>query len=164
MTQSRGVGRGYRGTLAERFWENVEPEPMSGCLIWVGSRTKKGYGQIAVKRPNGYRMEKAHRVALELEGVEILPGRRALHRCDMRPCVNWVHLFQGTPADNSRDMVLKGRSMRGHRQPMSKLTEDQIVEIRRRATTGERHEVIAAAFGVVRQTIGDVVHRTWRHI
>ena len=38
-----------------------------------------------------------------------------------------------------------------------KLTDDQIVEIRRRVTKGEEQKKLAAEYGVVPQTISDIV-------
>jgi hypothetical protein len=38
------------------------------------------------------------------------PGKIVRHTCDNPPCVNPLHLMNGTSADNSRDMVLRGRT------------------------------------------------------
>lgn len=40
------------------------------------------------------------------------PSRVAMvcHRCDERRCINGEHLFWGSPSDNVRDMIIKGRS------------------------------------------------------
>lgn len=32
--------------LAERFADLFIPEPNSGCFLWVGARTRGGYGKI----------------------------------------------------------------------------------------------------------------------
>ena len=30
--------------LPQRFWSKVSPCPMSGCWIWTGTTTQRGYG------------------------------------------------------------------------------------------------------------------------
>ena len=40
-----------------RFWDKVSPEPNSGCWLWLGSVTAKGYGEFWA----GDRLERAHR-------------------------------------------------------------------------------------------------------
>lgn len=87
------------------------------------------------------------------------------HSCDNPPCVNPAHLSTGTKADNSADMVARGRSPRGSRSGASKLTERQVAEIRVRQAAGELHRVLAAEYGISRVTITNIVTgKTWRHV
>lgn len=84
------------------------------------------------------------------------------HSCDERSCFNPDHLFLGTPADNSADMRHKGRQAKGPRIGGSKLTESQVVAIRR----DTRHaRTVAAEYGVHRTLIQMIRKRqVWRHV
>lgn len=93
------------------------PEPNSGCLLWIGSTTKKdgnGYGLLAYKGKN----TTAHCLAWTLTNGSIPHGLHVLHRCDTQLCVNPDHLWIGTALDNMRDMIAKGR----RRKPYSDRT------------------------------------------
>lgn len=92
-----------------------------GCWLWKGALNKQGYGVYAINR----RAFLAHRVAWKLFVDTIPTGKCVLHRCDISNCVNIKHLFIGTRADNTKDMMRKGRN-----NPNRKLTQEQADEIR----------------------------------
>jgi hypothetical protein len=76
-----------------------------------------------------------------------------LHK-DGNPHNNAVsNLRIGTAAENSLDMVQHGKSTRGVRHPMVKLTEEDVLRIRR--MDGSRTG-IAKQFGICRQTVSDI--------
>jgi hypothetical protein len=99
------------GTVADRFNRKWIGEPNSGCWLWLGSVSRKGYGQIRVPLPGGgNQLRIATHVALELHGGLVPAGMCVLHRCDTPACVNPDHLFVGTFKDNTQDMISKGRN------------------------------------------------------
>lgn len=78
------------------IWVLIEPEPQSGCWIWMGSRNKGGYGKIYYK--HHYWM--AHRLVYTLV-TENHPGDLDLdHLCRVRACVNPKHLEPVTRSEN----------------------------------------------------------------
>jgi hypothetical protein len=125
----------------------------SGCWIWMGATTLAGYGQLVSAKRKHY----AHRAAYEAFVGEIPSGMMVCHACDNRLCVNPAHLFLGTAKQNSEDMTTKGRSTFGEKNAMSKLTAEQVLEIRRLALEGKSHQSISENYGVSRRLIGMIV-------
>jgi hypothetical protein len=155
-------------SLLERFDQFLPPIlNEKTCWNWQGARNNAGYGRISAS--GSPRL--AHRVAWEAHNAEPIPdGMLVCHTCDNPSCVNPAHLFLGTVAENSADMVAKGRQFRpdnrGERAPLARLTPEQVVTIRQLYALGDCTQgYIADRFGVTQANIHSIVtRRTWRHI
>lgn len=148
--------------FAARFWGRVDRRP-DGCWIWTGGLFPvHGYGRLF---RDGQAL-KAHRVALELTTGQIIPSSKwVLHHCDTRACVRPDHLYIGSRADNTRDMVIRQRQAREERQGSAKLTVSQVAAIRRRAMSGEFYPSIARDYGINKKTVRDIaIGEGWRTV
>lgn len=143
----------------ERFWKYVNKTET--CWLWTGALFDNGYGAFSVNRKS----MKAHRFSWELHYGPIQDGQRSLHKCDVRKCVRPDHLFLGTDQENVADRVLKGRSARGEQSGPSKLSAQQVVEIKRLLSSGIGQREIARRFNVCKSTIGNIrCGHTWGHV
>ena len=136
-----------------------EPIPFTSCIIWTGAYYKDtGYGHVMI----GDRTKRAHRVAYELFVGPIPDGLCVLHKCDNTSCINPDHLFAGSKADNTRDMIVKGRAAYGERHGQHRLTEDQVRDIRRRYVPRVvTLAMLGREYGVTESMIGQIIQRKW---
>ena len=144
------------------FWAKTEPEPNTGCTIWIGSRDSEGYGQL--HNPETKRPERAHRIGFEIETGTALRSDYGLHRCDNPWCVNGRHIFRGNATVNVEDALKKGTAAMGARVCTAKLTGDKVLAIRVAYAAGETQRPLAARFGVTQGTIQKITsRRSWRY-
>ena len=122
----------------------------------------------SVKLSDGSRREliSIHAIELAAFAGPCPPGMQARHLNDVKTDLRWPeNLAWGTHLQNMRDEVLNGRSPRGERNRHSKLTAQQVHEIRRRRAAGERPYHLAREFGVRYSTIWMIMTgRTWAHL
>lgn len=160
----------------ERFWSKVDKSDQEGCWPWTAAKDRDGYGHFKVKK----RMWRASRWIFEQVNGSLISSEVVRHHCDNPPCVRPDHLLRGTVLDNATDAVARGRTATGSRQgsytkpetrmpgmknAQAKLTDAQVIDIRRRYAAGELQVPLAAEFGVSQLTVSVIVRRkTWRHL
>lgn len=138
----------------------------SGCIEWQGSKFVRYYGRSYI---NG-RQATASRVSYTMFVGPIPEGLHILHSCDNPPCVNPAHLRPGTSKENMQEREQKGRrkAAKGSGHGMSKLTEDDIREIRKTFRSGS---VEFGARGLAKKFKVDpsmvyliISNKNWRHV
>ena len=148
-------------TMICRIFDSCERIP-NGCWIWLKGKDKNGYGLMSVNNKS-YR---SSRITYETFIGYIPPGMLICHSCDNPSCINPEHLFLGSPKDNMTDMYQKNRDRNtGIKSVVSKLTEENVLEILKMRKNGDTLEKIAKKFNVTKQTIFSIVHKdNWKHI
>lgn len=149
----------------KRWLRDRAPADASGCWIWCGWCDANGYGKNNASKWCPERL--AHRMAYWIFKGPIPSGMSVLHTCDVRACCNPDHLFLGTQDANMKDMIAKGRraSFKGSKHGQSKLTERDVIEIRRLRALGASSTELAPRFGVSPRTVRDAASgRMWSHV
>lgn len=144
-------------SVLARIEELSVPVPWSGCRLWMGAETEKGYPRVRI----GRRLALGHRVVLEAKlGRKLRRNVFACHTCDVRCCVNPDHLFPGTNRTNVKDKVSKGRQARVHRAVV--LDFNKAEEIRAACEAGEPVRAVARRVGISdRQVQHILAGRRW---
>jgi len=164
--------------IEARFWSKVQRTPDS-CWLWLGGGQPYGHFATDARRATRAQAE-AHRVSYALAVGAIPEGQHVLHRCDTPRCVRPSHLFLGTQGDNMRDMAAKGRhwlqnrpdlapkhgvGARGQKNAKAKLTDAQVVEIRRKREAGETGPRIARDIGISHVMVYRIcANKNWSHV
>lgn len=133
----------------------------NGCHICVSHKPNTfGYYDYHFHGKN-YKM---HRFIYEIKYGKITNGLIVRHKCDNRLCINPEHLELGTKKDNAWDCISRGRKPIGENTVMAKLTESDVIEIRR-ISPGMSYADLSKIYNVSRATIRDVALRnTWKHL
>lgn len=139
------AGKGLFGLglhLPQRFWDKVDIRTPVECWEWQAGCNRSGYGRFNLDAGPELAPRLVMGLRLEAEGL-------ALHHCDNPPCVNPLHLYVGTHADNSADAKSRGRLV----SPIGKLSgksadEDLIFSIRWRREEGASVRAIEAEFEI----------------
>lgn len=137
------------------FIEKIrQSDEEDGCWLWQGATGSDGYGRV---RRRGV-THSAHRFAYGLFKGPIPEGLCVMHRCDVPLCVNPTHLVLGAKADNSRDMLRKGRD----RNTVPKLSFEQVLEVRRMLASGSTKAEVSEKYDICRSTVQDIeTGSTW---
>lgn len=157
--------------MSNLFWETrgmsikekleFRSKDVGKCREWTGSVSKRGYGYLRINKTS-YRV---HRLAYETFCGGIPEGMCVLHSCDNRKCINPEHLFVGTNADNTKDMIGKGRMAVGEALPQSILTANEVIKIKKMIEHKIPQTEIARNFNVARTTISSIsTGKSWAHV
>jgi len=148
--------------LIELFWSHVDKRGPSECWNWTAS-LMNGYGQFTIRKPvrrsiNASRFSWIIAYGGELSSSKVL----VCHECDNRKCCNPAHLFLGSHAVNSNDMVRKKRQAFGTKNGQSKFPDSIIDKIEALRQTGLSHSKIGKLVGVSQQHVCQILNKTRR--
>lgn len=127
--------------------ERSMPEPMTGCLIWLGSTTASGYGRFRSKM----KVLRAHRKVYFDVHFEADRRGRVAHTCNTPSCVNIDHLYYlppGTAAPRGPINMPKATANCNGR-----LTDEMVESI---LLSRETDTAEALRHGISRQYVGDL--------
>lgn len=92
-------------------------------------------------------------------------GFVVMHECDNRACCRIDHLRLGTQLENIADRNAKGRQARGSKIGCSKLSERDVLGMRREFAFGAAAKHVAAKYGITeRHAMFIRSGRGWAHV
>ena len=140
----------------------------NGCWEWQGQIDKGGYARTSFRKGKRMGALSAYRYSyLRFKG-EIAIGLHVCHNCpgkDNRKCVNPDHLWIGTSLENNRDKGVKGTQCKGITNGQHKLSEKDIIDIRKRFLEGEYGTNLAKEYNVSNGLIYHIKNGVaWKHL
>jgi hypothetical protein len=147
----------------KRFWSKVSiSEDKNACWEWTAGLNKWGYGKFFINIEGGIeRIFTASRISYFISNNHYPSDLNVLHRCDNRKCVNPNHLFLGTHAENSKDMIDKGRcsNQKGENNGGVKHSKELILEIRAKHKKGKSQNSLAKEYGFNSGYVSRIIRR-----
>lgn len=153
-----GLGKGNGSTSI------LEGQPQK---IFKANPNSDGYPTVGLSKNGEIHTCLVHHLVLETFIGPCPPGFQACHWDGIRINNFLENLRWDTSSNNHSDQKRHGTMpiVKGTANPQSKLTEDQVFEIRSLYAQGFLQTNIAKIFGVHKGTVNDIVlHKTWTHI
>jgi hypothetical protein len=154
------------------------PRYLAGCdgSIWAArdgaepTRIKErldrnGYSRVDLYRPEGRVTKKVSHLILETFIGPRPDGMEACHDNGRRSDNRLANLRWDTHSGNVADKKLHGTSQVGMKNGLSKLTDQQVIQIRESAAMGASFRALAMRHGVDERNIARIVRRKrWQHL
>lgn len=157
------AGGTVRGSLLAWIKTHLKWEK-DDCLLWPFGRTSNGYGELKYKG----KMIGAHVLMCKLAHGEKPDDKEMVaHSCGKGHlgCVNPNHLRWATGKENAADKIIHGTDIKGEGIPWSKLKNEDVVEIFKRAWLLEDQATIGSDFGVEKSIVSSIKNgKIWAHI
>lgn len=130
------------------------------------ARGRQGHLGVNLTHAGLYRLHSVHKlIAITWVGSQPTPKHIVMHKDDVPTNNSALNLTWGLPRENSAQMVMNGRSVRGESVFGAKLTVASVLAIRKRMDDGETPSCIAAELGMSLSNICDIKNRNkWKHI
>lgn len=155
--------KGIRRAAKEITWTIND----DGCWVCT-SHVPNTYGYPQCRMH--YKFVMISHIMYEKHIGTIPDGLFVLHHCDNPTCINPSHLFVGTCADNSRDMVMKNRQshqgspgLKGMKHHKAKLNDTAVIDILINKTMNGCQ--MAKKYGVSQAVVSKIrCGDSWKHI
>jgi hypothetical protein len=112
-----------------------------GCWVWQGPVNHRGYG---LSWHRSYAKQVHRSLYQVIFGKLASRWQYVCHSCDTPACINPLHMWIGSPADNQKDMQRKGRGF-GNRKKQPGRTRPNANAPRVNITPDEIRSLLAAA-------------------
>ena len=151
---------------SKRFWNHVDKGDPDECWEWKGATHPFGYGMLWEDSVSNLTLG-AHTFSWRLHNKKPIPkGMYVCHSRDNPPCVNPNHLFLGTQKDNRQDCANKGRTAKGETHGMAKLTNEEVLSIRRLYIPRLfSTRILASMYRISQRNVMRILHGlNWKHV
>jgi hypothetical protein len=167
MHYSRLYSRGklhVRVTRIERVRNFVEEfastHTTNECVRGPEGFNPDGYSYLSV---GGYTTHVYRHLCELRHGPAPELGYQAAHDCGNAWCWHLDHIVWKTTLDNHADKKRHGTHLKGESMPWSKITEQQVREIREMSKSMSQRE-IARRLGIGHNHVWHILHDTWKHV
>ena len=123
---------------------------------------KDGYPKVKHQR----KPWRLNRLIFTYVNGTIPEGKVIGHRCNNKGCINPLHLYLTTAAENSTQAKIDGLYREGAEHGRAKLTEEEVIEIRRSYyEDGFSQKVLATQFNLSQSSVSVLVrNKTYKTI